>query len=259
MKARRIAIGVLVAVLCAGLLAPIVIVVVLSFTGEGYLRFPPRSLSLQWYQRFLGDLRWQRSLFASFIIALITCLLSTGLGFLAAYGFVRGRFVGKKLLLSLVLLPLIVPSVITAIALYFLTAQLGLVGNMGWIAVCHSVIALPVVLLILVSTLQSVDVALERAALGLGAGPWMVFRRIVLPLAAPGVASAALFSFLTSFDELVISLFLAGVKAQTLPVRIWNSLLLEVEPTIAAVSSFLILVTLIVLVLDRLLRRGRAA
>jgi len=257
MRGRRALLNAVVALLCAMLVAPIVIVVILSFSGEGYLRFPPRSASLQWFARFFGDIRWQRSLLTSAGIAFATCVIATSLGFLAAYAFVRGRLPRKKLLLSLALLPLIVPSVITAIALYFLSAQLDLVGNVLWIAVCHSVVALPIVLIILISALQTVDLNLERAALGLGAGPAMMFRRIVLPLAAPGILSAALFSFLASFDELVIALFLAGVKAQTLPVRIWNSLQLEVEPTIAAVSSFLIGVTLLVLLVDWSVRRAR--
>jgi putative spermidine/putrescine transport system permease protein len=254
---RRWLLNLLVTLICLVLVAPIVIVVVLSFSGEGYLRFPPRSLSLHWYARVFGDIRWQRSLLTSAGVALGTCLLSTSVGFLAAYAFVRGEFRRKKLWLSLLLLPLIVPTIITAIALYFLAAQLGLVGNVVWLAICHSVVALPIVLLILVSALQTVDLNLERAALGLGAGRLMLFRRVVLPLAAPGLASAALFSFLASFDELVIALFLAGVKAQTLPVRIWNSLLLEVEPTIAAVSAFLIGVTILVLLIDWSVRRAR--
>jgi putative spermidine/putrescine transport system permease protein len=156
------------------------------------------------------------------------------------------------------LMPLIVPHVITAIAMYFLTARFGLVGNVVWIAVCHATVVLPIVLLILLSSLQAVDINLERAGLSLGAGRLYVFRRVVIPLAFPGIMSGALFAFLASFDELIISLFLAGVRAQTLPVRIWNSLHLEVEPIIAAVSAFLIAVTGAVLVLDGVVRHLRA-
>ena len=193
------------------------------------------------------------------MIGVIACALATLVGFFAAYAFVRGNFPGKKLLLSLLLLPIIVPTVITSIAMYFLSARLHLVGNLLWIGICHAVIALPIVLLILLSTLQGVDVNLERAALSLGVGRARLFLRVVVPLAAPGLISAALFAFLTSFDELIISLFLTGIRAQTLPVRIWNSLHLEIEPTIAAVSAFLIAITGIVLLLDSLLRGRRAA
>ena len=155
-------------------------------------------------------------------------------------------------------IPIIVPAVITSIAMYFLSARLHLVGNLLWIGICHAVIRLPVLLLILLASLQGVDVNLERAAQNLGASRVLLFLGVVVPLAAPGVIFAALFAFLASFDELIISLFLVGVRPQTLPVRIWNSLQLEIEPTIAAVSVFLIGVTGLVLLVDGLLR-GRSA
>jgi ABC-type spermidine/putrescine transport system permease subunit II len=141
-----------------------------------------------------------------------------------------------------------VPSIITAIAMYYLAGRLGLIGNFLWLGLCHAVIAMPIVLLILLAALHAVDPNLERAALGLGGSRLRVFCRIVLPLALPGILSAAL---------LLISLFLAGVRAQTLPVRIWNSLNLQVEPTIAAVSAFLIGVTTVILAADGILRHRR--
>src|SRR6516162_9655331 len=249
-----------VAMMCLWLLAPIIIVVVLAFSGDGYLRFPPTSLSLQWFARFFGDLQWQRALLSSLVIGAIACVTSTTIGFFAAYAFLRTEFCGKKLLLSLMLTPVIVPSIITAIAMYYLFGKLGLIGNILWLGLCHAVIAMPIVLLILLSALHAVDPNLERAALGLAADRVRVFCRVVLPI----VLSAALFAFLASFDELLISLFLAGVHAQTLPVRIWNSLNLQVEPTIAAVSAFLIAVTTLILAIEAILRprlgqrRGRA-
>lgn len=243
---------------CLLLMAPIVIVCVLAFSGEGYLRFPPESFSLRWFSAFFGDGRWRQSLWSSLVIALIACAISTVLGFLAAYAFVRGDFRAKKIVLSMLLIPIIVPHVITAIAMYFVTAKFGLVGNVVWIGFCHAVVTLPIVVLILLSSLQSVDINLERAGLSLGGSRIYVFRRVVIPLAFPGIMSSALFAFLASFDELIISLFLAGVRAQTLPVRIWNSLHLELEPVIAAVSAFLIAVTGMVLAFDMLLRSLRA-
>jgi putative spermidine/putrescine transport system permease protein len=247
-----------VAVMCVWLVAPIVIVVILAFSGDGYLRFPPTSLSLQWFARFLGNVQWQRALLSSLMIGVIACVVSTTVGFFAAYAFLRCEFRGKKLLLSLMITPVIVPSIITAIAMYYLAGKLGLIGNFVWLGLCHAVIAMPVVLLILLSALHAVDPNLERAALGLGGSHTRVFCRIVLPIALPGVMSAALFAFLASFDELLISLFLAGVRAQTLPVRIWNSLNLQVEPTIAAVSAFLIALTTLVLVAEAILRQRQA-
>jgi ABC-type spermidine/putrescine transport system permease subunit II len=254
------ALPVYVAIACFLLLAPIVIVCVISFGGEGYLKFPPNSYSLKWFANFFGDSRWRQSLISSALIALIACIIATVIGFLAAYALVRAEMRAKKFLLSLMLMPIIVPTVITAIAMYFLTAKAGLVGNMLWIGFCHAIIALPIVLLILLSALQGVDPNLERAALGLGASRLRVFFKVVIPIAWPGVMSAALFAYLASFDELIISLFLAGARAQTLPVRIWNSLHLDVEPTVAAAATFLIALTGTVLIADGAIRwlRGRA-
>ena len=254
---RSFALRLMVVTLCAVMLAPIAIVVVASFSGDGYLKFPPDSLSLRWYVRFLGDPRWIASLSNSLVIATMTCAISTALGFLAAYSMTRGAFVFRKVITALLLMPLIVPHVVTAIAMYFLSARLGLIGFKPWIALAHSVVALPVVLIILQSALKTIDSNLEQAALICGCTRAGVFRRVVLPLASPGLVSAMLFSFLTSFDELIISLFLAGIRAETLPVRIWNSLVLEIEPTIAAVSSLLIAVTCMALAMEWAIRRLR--
>ena len=249
--------NVYVAIAGVTLMAPIVIITILAFGSQGYMKFPPEAYSLRWFETFFGDPRWRSALWSSAVIALIACVVSTFLGFFAAYAFVRSDLRGKKLLLSFMLLPLIVPHVITAIAMYFMSGPFKLVGNVFWIGICHACIALPIVLLILLSALQNVDINLERAALSLGSSRFGVFTKVVVPLALPGIISAALFAFLASFDELVISLFLAGVKSETLPVRIWNSLHLQVEPVIAAVSAFLIGVTGFILLLDTLLRQLR--
>ena len=249
--------NVYVAIAAVTLMAPIVIITILAFGSQGYMKFPPEAYSLRWFETFFGDPRWRSALWSSTVIALIACVVSTLLGFFAAYAFVRSEVRGKKLLLSFMLLPLIVPHVITAIAMYFMSGPFKLVGNVFWIGICHACIALPIVLLILLSALQNVDINLERAALSLGSSRFGVFTKVVVPLALPGIISAALFAFLASFDELVISLFLAGVKSETLPVRIWNSLHLQVEPVIAAVSAFLIGVTGFILLLDTLLRQLR--
>jgi putative spermidine/putrescine transport system permease protein len=246
-----------VGVMCVWLLAPIVIVIILAFSGDGYLHFPPSSLSMQWFVRFFGDVQWQRAMLSSLIIGVIACVVSTTIGFFCAYAFLRVEFPGKKLMLSLMLTPIIVPNIITAIAMYYLAGKLRLIGNLLWLGLCHSVVAMPIVLLILLSALSAVDPNLERAALGLGSSRLRVFFRVVLPIALPGVMSAALFAFLASFDELLISLFLSGVHTQTLPVRIWNSLNLQVEPTIAAVSAFLIAITCVILGVDGVLRHRR--
>jgi len=258
-RASSRALSFYIGVACLVLMMPIVIVLVLALGDQTYMRFPPDSFSLRWFATFFGDPRWQRALGSSVLIAAIACVIATVLGFFAAYAFVRSEMRAKKLLLSFMLLPIIIPHVITAIAMYFMAGPLRLVGNVFWIGLCHATIALPIVLLILLSALQGVDVNLERAALSLGSSRIGVFTKVVIPLAFPGILSAALFAFLASFDELIISLFLAGVRSETLPVRIWNSLHLQVEPVIAAVSAFLIGVTGLVLLLDALVRHARTA
>src|SRR5262249_6546913 len=171
-----------VGAMCLFLMAPIVIVCILAFSGDGYLRFPPTALSLQWFAKFLGDLNWQRAMLSSLIIGVIACVVSTTIGFFAAYAFLRAEFRGKKLLLSLLITPVIVPSIITAIAMYYLAGKLGLIGNFLWLGLSHAVIAMPIVLLILLSALHAVDPNLERAALGLGSSRVRVFCRVVLPI-----------------------------------------------------------------------------
>jgi putative spermidine/putrescine transport system permease protein len=255
--AMPLGLRILVGVIGVVLLFPIAILLVLSFSAESYLHFPPHSWSLRWYQRFFSDEGWQHALWTSLLVGAVSCLIASIVGFLGAYALVRGRFVGKRLLMPLVLMPMIVPQIITSIAIYFLSARLGLVGNRLWIAVCHATLALPIVVVMLISALQAVDISLERAALGLGASQAMVFRRVVIPLAMPGVVSAALFAFLASFDELIVALFLSGVTSETLPVHIWNSLQMNLDPTVVAVGSFFVGVTVLVLLVDWSIRRGR--
>ena len=237
------------------LIAPIVIILIVSFSAADYLSFPPPALSLRWYARFVGVPGWRRAIWVRVQVASLTMLFATTLGLPAALALVRGRFPGKGAVYAFLLSPAIVPTIITAMGLYFFFARLKATGSLLAMALGHTVLALPVVIIIVAATLQGFDIRLEQAALSLGASRLTALRRITLPLVAPGVLSAALFAFLTSFDELLIPLFLSGVEIQTLTVRIWNSLQLEVDPTIAAVSSFLVGFTAAVLGASAVLRR----
>ena len=242
-----VAVAAVAAAVLLFLIAPVVIILIVSFSGADYLRFPPPSLSLRWYHRFFGIAAWRQAIVVSTQVAFLTMVFATVLGFLASLALVRGRFRGKGAIYAFLLSPMIVPTIITAIGLYFFFVRIKATGSILAMALGHTVLALPVVVIIIAATLQGFDVRLEQAALSLGASRFTALRRVTLPLILPGVLSAALFAFLTSFDELLIPLFLAGVEVQTLTVRVWNSLLLEVDPTIAAVSSFLIGVTAAVL------------
>ncbi len=250
-----VAVVALTAAVLVFLIAPVVIILIVSFSGADYLSFPPPRLSLRWYGRFFGVPDWRRSITVSVQVASLTMVFATVLGLTASLALVRGRFRWKGAVYAFLISPMIVPTIITAIGLYFFFVKLKATGSLLAMALGHTVLALPVVVIIIAATLQGFDVRFELAALSLGASRVVALRRITLPLIAPGVLSAALFAFLTSFDELLIPLFLSGVQVQTLTVRVWNSLLLEVDPTIAAVSSFLIAVTSAVLGASAFLRR----
>lgn len=256
LSGKGVALGAVVGLVLMFLIVPITIILPISFSSAQYLTFPPPGLSLQWYQRFLGRPEWMASLWLSLRVAGMSTVFSVVLGVLASLGLVRGRFRGKAVIYGVILSPMIIPSVITALAAFFFFARLNMIGSPLAMALGHTVVSLPVVVIIVSATLQGFDQRLEQAAVILGAGPWQAFRRVTLPIISPGVISAGVFAFLLSFDELVISLFLADPVSITLPVRIWNSTILQIEPTIAAVSSFLIGVAVISLGVVNLLRRS---
>ncbi|MDO8474828.1 MAG: ABC transporter permease [Candidatus Rokubacteria bacterium] len=234
------------------LLLPIIVIIPISFSSAQYLTFPPPGYSLQWYRRLLDRPEWGRALWVSFRVASLATLASMTLGTLSAFALVRGRFSGKTALYAAILAPMTLPSVIIGLGCYFLFARLNLAGTVWALALGHTVIILPVVVIILSATLQNFDERLEQAAIILGASPLVAFRRVTLPLISSGVISAALFSFLLSFDDLVLSLFLADPSSVTLPIQIWNHTVMKIEPTIAAVSSCLIGVAVIIGLLSRI-------
>jgi putative spermidine/putrescine transport system permease protein len=238
------------------LLLPIGIIIPLSFSSAQYLQFPPPGFSLQWYARFFGRPEWMASLWLSLRVAVMSTVFTVTLGVLAALALVRGRFAGKSAAYAVILSPMIVPTIITAIAVYFFFARLHMIGSPLAMALGHTVVALPLVVIIVSATLQAFDVRLEHAAISLGASPARAFLAVTLPVVSPGVISGALFAFLTSFDELLIPLFLSGPTSMTLPVRIWTNVIMQIDPTIAAVSSFLIGVAVVVLGSVAMLRRA---
>lgn len=237
------------------LVFPIFVVVPISFSSATYLKFPPGNLSLRWYEAYLGSASWRNATLRSFEIAFVVMVLATILGTMAAFALVRTRFRGSRILLALILSPLIVPTIITAIAAYFLFARMRLIGNPLGLMLAHTVLATPLVVVVVSASLGGFDRRLESAALSLGANPWYALRRVTLPILAPGILTAALLAFLASFDEVVIAIFLAGTGATTLPKKLWEGVWLEITPIIAAASSFIICLTLILFVAMALLRR----
>jgi putative spermidine/putrescine transport system permease protein len=240
------------------LVLPVFVVVPLGFSASSYLHFPPEGFSLQWYARYFGSPAWTHATVLSVEIAAATTALALLLGVPAAFGLVRVRFRGKGAVLTLFMAPIIVPYIITAIAVYFLFARLGLVGSPVSLLLAHTLLAFPKVVVIVAAGLKGFDRTLERASMSLGAGPATTVYRVTYPVIRPAVVTAALFAFLTSFDELILTMFIAGPSSATLPKRMWDAVRLEIDPTIAAASSLLIAVAVFVLAATELLRRRAA-
>lgn len=237
------------------LLLPVLIVFPLSFSSGAYLSFPPPGLSLRWYVSFFSSRSWIDSGLVSLKVAIPVTILAVLLGTPAAIGLTRGRFRGRAVVDMLVLAPVVVPGIIVAIGTYFVYSQYGLVGHPIALILGHTCLAVPFVVINVSAALQGVDSQLERASLSLGATPLTTFRSVTLPLILPGVLAGAVFAFITSFDELLIALFLSGTGAVTLPRRMFDEIRYDIDPTIAAVSSLLIVTTTGLMLTAELSRR----
>lgn len=241
------------------LIAPALVVIPMSFAGDAMVRFPPRQLSVAAYERFFGRREWLESTFLSFEVGLIVALLAVAIGTLAAFGIAGSGQRLRRIMTLVVLLPVIVPTIVLAIAVYWLLAGWGLIGTAAGFVVAHLVLALPYVVVTVGAALQGLDRTLPRAAASLGASPRKVAAWVVLPLLAPALLTAGLFAFLTSFDEVVIATFISGPHAVTLPKRMWDGILYRADPAIAAISTMLIVLTVLVLIAVTAARRSRAA
>jgi putative spermidine/putrescine transport system permease protein len=226
------------------LVLPVFVVIPASFSDSAFLDFPPESWSMRWYENFFADPDWIGSAVASFGVAIQVTIVSVLLGTVAALGIVRGRYPLKALVGGLVVAPILVPYIIVGLAVYAVFLDLGLTQTTLGFVLVHTALAVPYVVINTSAALLSFDRRLELAAANLGAGPVSAFVRITLPLIAPSVASGALFAFVTSFDEVVTSVFLAGPELTTLPVKMWSGVRVRIDPTVAAASSMLLLVTL---------------
>ena len=239
------------------LMAPILAIMPLSFNSGSYLTYPLPGLSLRWYDEFIHSPRWMNSLKNSMIIGVSSSALSVTLGTLAALGLAQWKSKLKPLVLALTLSPVVVPSVITAVGLYFFFAPIGLTGSYLGLILAHTALATPFVVITVGATLQSFDMNLSRAAASLGATPHYAFRRVILPLILPGLASGALFAFATSFDEVVIVLFMAGPDQRTLPREMFSGIRENISPTITAAAVVLTTISIILLgTLEGLRRRN---
>lgn len=238
------------------LVLPILAVIPASFNHPSYIRLPPEAMSLRWYHAFLADRQWLTALWTSTQVAVATTIASLLLGTTAALGLERLGPTMRGALTGLFLAPLIVPVIVMAVALYAMGRRYGLVGTPASLVAAHTLLCVPFVIINVSVSLSTLDRQLLRAAESLGAGPWRVFRTVTLPGIAPGLFGGAVFAFITSFDEVVISLFLTGVQSKTLPVKMWEVIRLEFTPVVAVASCVMLAITLALFACAQLLQRG---
>jgi len=249
--------GALVAVY---LVLPSLIVIPLSFSDSVLLKFPPEKLSFRWYQNFLSKPEWTGALLLSLKLGIGVMVSATLLGVLAAIGLVRGRFPGRNTIQAFLLSPMIVPTVVTALAMYYFYSHLRLVGNPWILLISHTCLATPIVIVIVSASLQNFDRSLEYAAQIFGATPFQAFMKVTLPIIRPGVITGALFAFILSFDEVVIAAFIGGYRSSTLPKKMFENVRDEMDPTVAAIATLLVILSILLILAINLINRraGRA-
>jgi putative spermidine/putrescine transport system permease protein len=231
------------------LLAPILIVVPVSFSAAAFVVFPPRGLSLRWYANFLTSRELTEALWLSARLAVAVTLAATVAGTLAALALTRYHVPGRESIRTFLMAPIVLPGIVLGIALLIFLNRTPLAQTFGGLFAAHLVVALPYVVRTVAATLEGFDRSVEEAAASLGAPPLAAFWTVTLPLIKPGVIAGATFAFITSFDELVVSLFLTGPRLSTLPVQIYNYIEFASDPTIAAISVLLIVFTTAVVLL----------
>lgn len=237
------------------LISPIIAVMPLSFNSETFFSYPMPGYSLRWYEDFFFNDRWTSALKMSFLVAICTTILATFLGTLAALGLARADFPSKSTVMAVLISPMIVPVIISAVGMFKFYAQLGLASTLAGVILAHTALATPFVVITVTATLTSFDKTLMRAGASLGAAPHTVFFKVVMPLILPGMISGALFAFVTSFDEVVVVLFLASPEQRTLPLQMFSGIREMISPTITAAATVLVLISTALLVTVEVLRR----
>ncbi len=247
------------------LMAPILVIVPLSFNAEPYftftegmLRLDPEAWSLRWYREIATSEAWRGALVNSLVIGTAATALATFLGTLAALGLSSPHMPARRFLMGFLVSPLVTPVIISAAGMFFFYSRMGLGQTHLGLILAHAALGTPFVVITVTATLTSYNTTLNRAAASLGAGPLRTFARVQLPLIAPGVLSGALFAFATSFDEVVVVLFLGGVEQNTIPRQMWAGIREEISPAILAVATFLIVFAAALLLTVGWLRRRAA-
>lgn len=244
------------------LIIPIMVIIPLSFNAQPYFTFTPEMVALKpegfstrWYEAFFNDSNWRAAVKNSLIIAFFSTIISTFLGTLAALGLSQKEFPFKTTVMGILISPMIVPLIISAAGMFFFYARIDLLGTHIGVILAHAALATPFVVITVTATLTGFDHSLTRAAANLGSSPTNTFFRITVPLITPGVISGALFAFITSFDEVVVVLFVGSVNQRTIPWAMFSGIREEISPTILAVATLLITFSIILLFMVELLRR----
>ncbi|WP_168014752.1 ABC transporter permease [Halomonas salinarum] len=244
------------------LVGPLLVIIPLSFNAEPYftfseamLSFDPAGYSLRWYEDFFTSSEWLNSIKNSFIIGISSTVLATVLGTIAALGLSSRHMPARGLIMALLISPMIVPLIISAAAMFFFFSKIQLAQTYLGVILAHTALGIPFVVITVTATLSSFDTTLIRAAHSLGASPTRTFFKVVLPLVTPGVVSGALFAFITSFDEVVVVLFIAGPEQRTMPIQMWSGIREQISPTILAVATMLVLLSMLLLATLEMLRR----
>ncbi|MCK0172198.1 ABC transporter permease [Aliiroseovarius sp. S1123] len=244
------------------LIAPIAVVIPLSFNSQDFftftkemLSFDPAGYSLKHYRDFFSNPDWQDALWNSVKIAPTATLLSVSLGTLAAIGLSQPHVPARRAIMATLISPMIVPLIISAAGMYFFYSRIGLAGTYWGVVLAHAALGIPFVIITVTATLVGFDRSLTRAAANMGADPVTTFFRVQMPLILPGVISGALFAFITSFDEVVVVIFVGSAKQQTLPWQMFIGLREQISPTILAVATILVVISIALLTTVELLRR----
>jgi putative spermidine/putrescine transport system permease protein len=252
---RIIFIG-LCAIVLLYLILPILIIVPMSFSGTRFLTFPPPSLSLRWYQEYVGSSSWMQATRVTLTVALSTVALATPLGVAAAYAITRSQLKLMRAVHMILLLPLVVPIIITAVGIFFVYARVGLVATLSGLILANVMLGLPYVIISVVAGLQSFDETQEMVARSLGMNRWRSFFAVTLPQIWSSVVAGAIFAFISAVDETIVALFISGGQYQPLTKRMFTALRDEIDPTIAAISTLMTAVSFL-LVLTTSLGSGK--
>ena len=237
------------------LVLPLIAIVPLSFNSTTFLTYPMPGVSWRWYEDFFSSSSWRLSIYNTMVVGVSAALLATALGTMAALAMARTQLPGSRIIMALIISPMVVPLVITALGMFFFFTRLGLTNSLAGLIVAHTALGIPFVVITVSATLQGFDFNLPRAAASLGASPLLAFRKVTLPVIAPGVIVGGLFAFATSFDEVVVAIFLVGPGQRTLPRQMFSGIRENLDPTIAAAASFMILISIILLFCVEMLRR----